>query len=308
MKTSALRCLVILLASLALVACGSSSSDDGTTDTGGSADTGGTDTSDSDAGADSGGDDAGSDADDDVSTDGGAPDVADSDAGGTDTPEPPMFESRLRIIHLSESTGPLTLWLDGVPATDDGAFDDIAYQEIGPGSGSDTPFYAFPTQNYEAALVPTGEPLENAVYTAPWNFSPDAYYTVFVYGEIDGEGDRVFNVGVSVDDTSIEEGATRIRAFNTMLGSGAVDVRIGAETVFEGLAFGQYMLDYVLAEAPATYTVAAVSQDTGDVIVQQSIDFVEETKNIYFIGDAASGSGLGVVLLNLNNELQLLQE
>lgn len=300
------RRLLVLLATLALVACGSSSSDDGGTDTAVGADTGTSDTSTDTPGADAGDDTSAEDTggDDDVMT----PDVADSDAGGFDTPEPPQFESRLRIIHLSESTGPLTLWLDGAPATDDGAFDDIAYLEIGPGTGSEDPFYAFPTQNYEAALVPAGEPIENAVYTAPWNFSPDAYYTVFVYGELDGEGDRVFNVGVSVDDTSVEEGATRIRGFNTMLGSGAVDVLIGAETVFEGLGFGQYMIDYILAEAPATYTVAAASSDTGDILVQQSIDFVEETKNVYFIGDAASGDGLGVVLLNLNNELQLLQE
>ena len=272
--------------------------DSGGGDTGGGG--GGGETDAGGGGGGGGGDDTG----------GGGEDVGGGEdaGGGEDVVEPPEFYSYVRLLNLSDNGPTLELWIDGNPPEPGSSFASLSYLETAPRIGEEEAYLEFGSGSYQAALVPEGGTLEDAVYEQQWNLSPNGRYTVWAFGDYESDDpQRAYSINVTVDDISDIEEATRLRVHHAVMGAGPVDVYIGGEVQFESLQYGTYILDYLVAAAPGTYAIALAPEGEVDFVARQTSDFDEQMFNIWFFGDAETGD-IAMLTLTRDNVLQLIEE
>lgn len=312
MKRSLRSSTLILFFAIAAVAvgCGSDESSVGE-DAGGGGGGGGGEDAGGGGGEDTGGgggEDTGGGGGEDTGG-GGGEDVGGGEdtGGGADVPEPPEFYSYVRLLNLSDNGPTLELWIDGNPPDPSSSFASLSYLETAPRIGEEEAYLEFGSGSYQAALVPEGGTIEDAVYEQQWNLSPNGRYTVWAFGDYESDDpQRAYSINVTVDDISDIEMATRLRVHHAVMGAGPVDVYIGGEVQFESLQYGTYILDYLVAE-PGSYAIALAPEGEVDFVARQTSDFDEQMFNIWFFGDAETGD-IAMLTLTRDNVLQLIEE
>lgn len=184
----------------------------------------------------------------------GDADAADATADTPDTTDAPdvEFVSQLRLVHLSPDTPALDLYLDGEPV-----LTNIEPFSVAPEGGIDESYLTVETGNYQAALVPVGGTLDDAVLTETWRLSEFAVYSVTIAG-LSGleaeppEGAEPLQLVVTADDTGVledefENPLAQLRFFHVAPGVGPLDFVIEDTAVDQGTVFGAFTPDeYIL--------------------------------------------------------------
>ena len=113
------------------------------------------------------------------------------------------------------------------------------------------------------------------------------HYTFVAQGslDIDFADSYPFALAVLIDDNDSRTGVARTRFYHCSVASDNVNVLIDDDSIFGNVAYAEYS-SYKSVPA-GQFTVSLVSSATGETLVDEEIDFDEETMvSMFFIGES----------------------
>ncbi|CAM3956359.1 DUF4397 domain-containing protein [Alkalicoccus chagannorensis] len=189
-------------------------------------------------------------------------------------------DAMVRVLHASPDAPEVDVYVNGDPAVEGAAFQDI------------TDYLALPAGDHEVAVFPAGEGGEgDPVVEQTLTVEAGQHYTVAAVDLLENVRLEAF-----ADDNTTEDGMTKIRVGHLSPGAPAVDVGlVGGDSLFEGAEFFA-VTDYLDLD-PDTYDLEIRAAGTEDAVLDLSGTTLEADTvySAYAVG--ADADELEVVLV-----------
>lgn len=183
--------------------------------------------------------------------------------------------ARVRVVHGIADAGPLDIYIDGGIA-----LIGIQFLET---SGELT----LARGDHQFAVVPTGEPIENAIAAGPVSLQDRNLAYAALVGTSANAGVGLF----SVDDRPVEEGRARFRVISGLADADSVvPAFVGGDAISEPLSFGDAS-EYAAVDA-GTYDLDILDAASGGSLLTVSqVPLTEGTiTDIFLVGTLTDGT------------------
>jgi predicted ester cyclase len=135
-----------------------------------------------------------------------------------------------RFLHAAPNAPAVDVFLNGTRVTNQSSF------------GTLTNKFATPTGDVTVEVKPAGS--NNAVFTGKLSLKPGKQYTIAAIGTLAAQSASLQNTGTAFnviaieDDNTVAVNKSRVRVVHLSPNTGAVDLRVGGQTLIDDLAYG----------------------------------------------------------------------
>lgn len=202
---------------------------------------------------------------------------------GIDSDSTETLTGEVRVVHASWDAPAVDIYVDGAEPAAGSALDALSFTDA-------TAYIALPIGDYDIAVVPDGQTLADAVFSADDVTLPaGASVTFWAYGSLTAEN---FGVGIIVDDRDSGSDAN-ITIAHAASGVGPVDIYLdGTLSAVTNVNLGVATTSPVTVP-PATYEVGIAATGASDTLVDFDATIpAPGYYGVFAIGDPESDAGV----------------